>query len=126
MKQIIESANAPAAIGPYSQAVRAGNLLFISGQIPIVPATGVFPEGGVKEQTRQVLENVGAILAEAGRSFADVVKATVYLKDMAYFADMNAVYSEYFMRECPARAAFAVAGLPRDALVEIETIVYME
>ena len=122
MKQIIHTEKAPAAIGPYSQAVKAGNLLFVSGQIPIDPATGVFAGEDITTQTRQSLTNVQAILEKAGYSLSDVVKATVLLADMADFAAMNTVYAEFFTSNCPARAAFAVRELPKGALVEIEVI----
>lgn len=122
MKRIISTPNAPAAIGPYSQAVEANGTLYVSGQIPIDPATGKLVEGDVSAQAKQVFCNIKAILDEAGYSFADVVKSTVYLSDMSYFADVNAVYKEYYQMECPARAAFAVKGLPLGSLVEIETI----
>ena len=122
MNQIIHTDKAPAAIGPYSQAVKTGNLLFVSGQIPIDPATGVFAGADIATQTRQSLHNVKAILEEAGYTLADVVKTTVLLADMADFAAMNAVYAEFFPVNCPARAAFAVKDLPKGALVEIEAI----
>ena len=122
MNQIIHTEKAPAAIGPYSQAVKAGNLLFVSGQIPIDPAIGVFAGEDIVTQTRQSLTNVQAILEEAGYSLSDVVKATVLLADMADFAAMNAVYAEFFTENCPARAAFAVKDLPKGAKVEIEVI----
>ena len=122
MNQIIHTDKAPAAIGPYSQAVKTGNLLFVSGQIPIDPATGVFAGEDITTQTRQSLKNVQAILEAAGYTLADVVKATVLLADMGDFAAMNAVYAEFFTSNCPARAAFAVKDLPRGALVEIEVI----
>lgn len=122
MKKVISTPQAPAAIGPYSQAIQVGNLVFTSGQIPIDPATGQFAEGGIKEQTRQSLTNVKAILEEAGLSLASVVKTTVFLADMADFADMNAVYAEFFAEPFPARSAVAVKTLPKGALVEIEVI----
>ena len=122
MKQVISTPKAPAAIGPYSQAIRIGNLVFTSGQIPINPATGSFVEGGIKEQTRQSLSNVRAILEEAGLTMANVIKTTVFLADMADFADMNAVYAEFFSEPFPARSAVAVKTLPKGALVEIEVI----
>ena len=122
MNQIIHTDRAPAAIGPYSQAVKAGNLLFVSGQLPIAPATGAFAGEDIAAQTRQSLTNVQAILEEAGYSCTDVVKATVLLADMADFAAMNAVYAEFFTANCPARAAFAVKDLPKGAKVEIEVI----
>ena len=122
MNKIIHTDRAPAAIGPYSQAVQAGNLLFVSGQIPIDPATGAFAGEDITTQTRQSLTNVKAILEEAGYTLSDVVKATVLLADMGDFAAMNAVYAEFFTANCPARAAFAVKDLPRGAKVEIEVI----
>ena len=125
MKEIISTANAPAAIGPYSQAVKAGNLLFISGQIPLDPATGAVVEGDVTVQAERVLENVKAILAQAGATFDNVVKTTVFLKDMNDFAAMNAVYGRYYSENCPARSAVEVGRLPKDVSVEIETIAYL-
>jgi len=122
MKKIISTTKAPAAIGPYSQAIRVGNLVYTSGQIPIDPATGNFVEGGIKEQTRQSLTNVKAILEEAGLSMADVVKTTVFMADMNDFADMNSVYAEFFAEPYPARSAVAVKTLPKGALVEIEVV----
>ncbi|WP_420595254.1 RidA family protein [Deinococcus sp.] len=125
MKTIVSTANAPAAIGPYSQAVRFGSLLVTSGQIPLTPA-GDLIEGGISEQTRQVLENVSAVLAEAGAGFAHVVKTTVFLSDMDNFAAMNAVYAEFFESPYPARSTVQVARLPRDVLVEIEVLAQLE
>lgn len=122
MKQTIQTPNAPAAIGPYSQAVRAGDLLFISGQLPIDPATGAFAGEDIATQTRQSLKNVQAILEAAGYTCADVVKTTVLLADMGDFAEMNQVYAQFFPESCPARAAFAVKTLPKNALVEIEAV----
>lgn len=122
MNQIIHTENAPAAIGPYSQAVKAGNLLFVSGQLPIDPATGAFAGEDITAQTRQSLTNVKAIVEEAGYCLSDVVKATVLLADMGDFAAMNAVYAEFFTNNCPTRAAFAVKELPKGAKVEIEVI----
>ena len=122
MKQVISTPKAPAAIGPYSQAIRVGNLIYTSGQIPINPATGQFVEGGIKEQTRQSLTNVKAILEEAGTSMANVVKTTVFMADMNDFADMNAVYAEFFTEPFPARSAVAVKTLPKGALVDIEVV----
>ena len=121
MKAIITS-KAPAAIGPYSQAIEAGGFVFASGQLPINPATGAFPEGGIKEQTRQSILNAKAILEEAGCTLANVVKTTVLLADIADFADMNEVYASFFYEPFPARSAFAVRDLPKGALVEIEMI----
>jgi 2-iminobutanoate/2-iminopropanoate deaminase len=122
MKQVISTNQAPAAIGPYSQAIRVGNLLYTSGQIPINPATGSFVEGGIKEQTRQSLTNIKAILEEAGLTMTHVVKTTVFMADMNDFADMNAVYAEFFAEPYPARSAVAVKTLPKGALVEIEVV----
>ena len=122
MNQPIYTPNAPAAIGPYSQAVQAGNMLFVSGQIPIDPATGEFAGNDITTQTHQSLTNVKNILEAAGYSLNDVVKTTVLLSDIANFAAMNAVYAEYFTENKPARAAFAAKDLPRGALVEIEAI----
>ena len=119
----IHSEKAPAAIGPYSQAVDSGTgLVFVSGQLPIDPATGAFPEGGVKEQTRQSLTNARAILEAAGLGLQNVVKTTVFLSDMADFAAMNEVYAQFFAAPFPARSAVAVKTLPKGALVEIECI----
>ncbi len=122
MKKVISTNNAPGAIGPYSQAIQANGFVFVSGQIPVVPATGQFVAGGIAEQTRQSLENIQAILAAAGCTLASVVKTTVLIKDMNDFAAMNSVYAEFFAQDCPARACFEVARLPKDALVEIEAI----
>ena len=122
MNQPIYTPNAPAAIGPYSQAMQAGNMLFVSGQIPIDPATGEFAGADIATQTNQSLTNIKNILAAAGYTMNDVVKTTVLLADIADFAAMNAVYAEYFTENKPARAAFAVKDLPRGALVEIEAI----
>ena len=125
MNQIIHTDKAPAAIGPYSQAVQAGNMLFVSGQIPIDPATGAFPEG-IEAQTRQSLTNVKAILAEAGLTMKNVVKTTVFLSDMNNFAAMNGVYATFFEEgSYPARSAVEAARLPKDALVEIEVIAHL-
>ncbi len=122
MNKIIHTPKAPAAIGPYSQAVQAGNLLFVSGQIPIDPATGAFAGEDIVTQTRQSLTNVKNILEAAGYALTDVVKTTVLMADMGDFAAMNGVYAEFFTENCPARAAFAVKELPRGALVEIEAV----
>ena len=126
MKQAISTPQAPAAIGPYSQAIRVGNLIYTSGQIPINPATGVFVEGGIKEQTRQSLTNIKAILEEADLSMTNVVKTTVFMADMNDFAEMNAVYAEFFAEPYPARSAVAVKSLPKGALVEIEVVATTE
>lgn len=122
MKRTIHTDNAPGAIGPYSQGVQIGDLLFVSGQLPIDPATGAFAGEDIASQTRQALRNVSAILEAAGYTCADVVKTTVLLADMADFAAMNQVYAEFFVSDCPARAAFAVKDLPKGAKVEIEAI----
>ena len=122
MKRIIKTSQAPAAIGPYSQAVEVGETLYISGQIPLDPQTMTIVEGGIQEQTEQVLKNIGAILKEAGYDYSDVVKSTCLLSDMANFKAMNEVYGKYYTVDAPARAAFAVKDLPRGVLVEIETI----
>ena len=122
MKSVIHTKLAPEAIGPYSQAIHVKNLVFTSGQIPIDPATGAFVEGGIKEQTRQSLLNVKAILGNAGTSMDNVIKTTVFLADMNDFADMNSVYAEFFNAPYPARSAVAVKTLPKGALVEIEVI----
>lgn len=121
MKPIVTSA-APAAIGPYSQAIEVNGFVYASGQLPIDPATGAFPEGGVQEQTRQSLLNVKAILEEAELTLANVVKTTVYLADMGDFAAMNEIYSQFFSQPFPARSAVAVKALPKGALVEVEVI----
>jgi 2-iminobutanoate/2-iminopropanoate deaminase len=122
MKQIIYTENAPKAVGPYSQAVEFNGMLFISGQIPIDPAIGKIVEGGIKEQTLQVLKNIGAILKAAGYDYKDVVKSTCLLSDMDNFAAMNEVYAKFYPENPPARAAYGVVRLPLGALVEIETI----
>lgn len=122
MKKIINTPNAPAAIGPYSQAVEANGTLYISGQIPINPAVGKIEATDITAQTEQVFANINAILIEAGYSFADVVKSTVFIADIADFAAMNEVYKKYYQTECPARSAFAVKALPLGSLIEIETI----
>ena len=122
MNQPIHTPNAPASIGPYSQDMQAGNLLFVSGQLPIDPATGAFAGDDIATQTRQSLTNVKNILEAAGYTCADVVKTTVLLANIEDFAAMNAVYAEFFTENCPARAAFAVKDVPKGALVEIEAI----
>ncbi len=121
-RKIIATDKAPAAIGPYSQAVVAGGLLLTAGQLGMDPATGEFVPGGVQAQTRRALENAAAILADAGLGFGDVIKTTVFLKDMNDFAAMNEIYAEFFAVEPPARSAVQVARLPKDGLVEIELI----
>ncbi len=124
MKDIIQTKDAPAAIGPYSQAVRAGEFLFASGQIPLDPQTGQFVAGGVAEQTEQVMQNLRAVLAAAGLELAHVVKTTVFLADMNDFTAMNEVYGRHFTAQPPARATVQAARLPRDARVEIEVIAW--
>ena len=124
-KSIIATDKAPAAIGPYSQGTRKGNLLFVSGQLPIDPSTGNMPEG-IEAQTRQSLENVKSIIEKAGGTLKEVLKCTVFLKDMNEFAGMNKIYGEYFTDDYPARAAVEVARLPKDANVEIEAIVMID
>lgn len=121
MKKIIATNNAPAAIGPYSQAVELNGTLFISGQIPVNPATGEMPQG-IEAQTRQVLKNIGAILEADGLTYNDVVKTTVMIANMADFAAMNAVYAEFFTQDKPARVCFQAAALPKNAFVEIEAV----
>lgn len=124
MKKVIDCKLAPAAVGPYSQAIQVDRFLYVSGQLPVDIATGKFVDGGVKEQTVKVLENVEAILKEAGYSFENVVKSTVYLTDMANFASMNEVYASFFKEPYPARVAFAVVGLPLGAMVEIDVVAF--
>jgi len=120
---VIYTEKAPKAVGPYSQAISTGNFLFTAGQVAIDPRTGKLVEGGIKEQTRQVMENLKAILAEAAADFSKVVKTTVFLQDIKNFADFNQVYGEYFPSEPPARSTFQVGALPLGAMVEIEMIV---
>ncbi len=123
MKHIIKTDNAPAPIGPYNQAVKSGHLLFISGQLPVDPSTGEMVPGGIREQSIQVLENLKAILEEAGGTLADAIKATVFLANMADFPVMNTIYAEYFDEEqAPARSTVQVAALPKGSLVEIELV----
>ena len=125
MKQKIETNKAPAAIGPYSQAIVLGELVFTSGQIPLIPETGAFPEGGIREQTQQALANVKAVLEAAGTCPENIVKTTVFLQNMGDFAAMNEVYAAFFEGGvCPARSAVEVAALPKGALVEIEAIAH--
>lgn len=126
MKEIVATERAPRAIGPYSQAVRSGNFLFASGQIPIDPATGEFVAGGITEQTEQVMRNVSAILEAAGADLQQVVKTTVFLADMDDFTAMNEVYGRFFGENPPARATVQAARLPRDARVEIEAIAILD
>ena len=122
MKRIISTENAPQSIGPYSQAVEVNGTLYVSGQVPLNPGTMKVVEGGIKEQTTQVMKNIGAILEAAGYSYSDVVKSTCLLSDMKNFAAMNEVYGQFYTSDQPARAAFAVKELPLSVLVEIETI----
>ncbi len=122
MKKIIHSKEAPKAVGPYSQATEQNGMLFVSGQIPIIPETGKLAEGGIREQTQQVLKNIDAVLQAAGYSSWDVVKCTCLLKDMDHFQEMNEVYAGYFKQDPPARAAYQVVKLPLDVLIEIEAI----
>lgn len=122
MKKIINTPNAPAAIGPYSQAVMVGDTLYISGQVPVDPTVGKIVEGGIEAQTEQVLKNIGAILKEAGLDYTNVVKTTCLLSDMDNFVAMNGVYAKYFTQEMPARAAFGVVRLPLGAMIEIEAV----
>ena len=125
LKQV-STPNAPGAIGPYSQALQAGDFLFLSGQIPLDPATGTVVEGGIAEQTHQVLKNIGAVLSAAGSSYAQVVKTTVFLQDMADFAAMNEIYGGYFSAPAPARSTIQAAGLPRAVRVEIDCVAYLK
>jgi 2-iminobutanoate/2-iminopropanoate deaminase len=125
MRRPVVSPGAPAAIGPYSQAILAGPFVFCSGQIPLDPATGAIVEGGIAEQTRRVLDNVGAVLAAAGVSFDAVVKTTVFLADMAEFPAMNEVYAQYFPAPAPARSTIEAARLPREVRVEIEAVAFV-
>lgn len=122
MKQVINSEKAPAAIGPYSQAIEANGFVFVSGQLPVIPSTGQFPSEDIQEQTKASLENISTILKEAGLGFENIVKTTVYLKDIKDFGPMNEIYGQYFKAPYPARAAFAVASLPKGAKVEIEVV----
>ncbi|MCX7696136.1 MAG: RidA family protein [Bacteroidales bacterium] len=125
-KEVIYAENAPKPVGPYSQAVKAGNFLFISGQIPIDPKTGKVVEKDIVVQTHQVLKNIEAILQEAGLTFKDIVKTTVLLSNMEDFSRVNQIYAEYFSEPFPARAAYQVARLPLDVLIEIECIAYRQ
>lgn len=122
----ISSPDAPAAIGPYSQAIRAGDFLYASGQIPLDPTTGTITEGGITAQTHQVLQNLGAVLRAAGASYDRVVKTTVYLADMGDFSAMNEVYAGYFSAPAPARATIQAAGLPRNVRVEIDVVAFLK
>jgi len=126
MKKPISTTEAPAAIGPYSQAVHAGNLLFLSGQIPLNPATGAIADGGIEEQTRQVMRNLKAVLHAAGLDYADLVKTTIFLVDLADFNVVNGIYGECFGEVPPARATVQVSALPKGALVEIEGVAVVD
>lgn len=125
-KKVIESSDAPGAVGPYSQAIQVGNLVFTSGQLPIDPATGKIPEGPISVRAHQVIKNLSAVVLEAGACLGDVVKTTVFLADIADFQEVNAVYAEYFKFPYPARSAFQVAALPLGADIEIEAIVLVK
>ena len=124
MNTALHSTNAPAAIGPYSQGIQAGQTVYVSGQLPIIPATGELHTGSIAEQTAQALRNIEAILAEAGYTMADVVKTTVLMRDLADFAEMNAAYGAFFPDNPPARACFQVAALPKNAALEIECVAF--
>jgi 2-iminobutanoate/2-iminopropanoate deaminase len=124
-KQIIHTTDAPQAIGPYSQAVRVGQFVFLSGQIPFDPASGNIVEGDITVQTRRVMENLGAVLRASGASFSDVVKTTIFLADLGHFSKMNEVYGAYFTSEPPARATVQVGALPRSVLIEIDMIAHI-
>jgi 2-iminobutanoate/2-iminopropanoate deaminase len=126
MKKVINTDKAPKAVGPYSQAIRAGSFLFASGQIPLDPATGKLVEGGIQEQARRVMENLKSVLEAGGADFSKVVKSTVFLDDLKNFALFNEVYAEYFPAEQPARSTFQVAGLPLGARIEIEMIALVD
>jgi 2-iminobutanoate/2-iminopropanoate deaminase len=126
MKKVIHTDKAPRAVGPYSQAVRAGNFLFTSGQIPLDPASGKLVEGGIQEQARQVMQNLNAVLEAGGTDFSKVVKSTVFLDDLNSFVQFNEVYAEYFPGDRPARSTFQVAGLPLGAKIEIEMIALVD
>ncbi|SEL74933.1 RidA family protein [Parapedobacter koreensis] len=123
-KEIINTTQAPAPIGPYNQAIKAGNTLYVSGQIALIPDTGELIQGTVSDEAHQVLKNINAVLSAAGYTFADVVKTTIFLRDMNDFAAVNAVYGEYFIEQAPARETVAVAGLPKNVHVEISVIAY--
>jgi len=122
MKTVIQTKNAPAAVGPYSQAIDVGDFVFCSGQIPLVPETGVMVEGGIEEQARQMFANIKAVLAEAGLGFENVIKTTVFMTDLSQFGTFNGIYAEYFPVDPPARSCVEVSALPKGALVECEVI----
>jgi 2-iminobutanoate/2-iminopropanoate deaminase len=123
-KKVISAPDAPQAVGPYSQGIRVGDLVFLAGQIPTIPATGEFPAGGITEQAEQVIANIKALLAAEGLTLANVVKSSVFLADLADFAAMNAVYAKHFIAPFPARSTFQVAGLPKGAKIEIEVVAH--
>ncbi len=125
MRKIVATKKAPAAIGPYAQANIYGNLVFTSGQIPLVPETGVLVEGGIEEQTRQVFANLKAVLEEAGSGLDKIIKTTCFLQNMSDFATVNEIYGSYFEGDYPSRSAIEIAKLPKDALIEIEVIAYI-
>lgn len=122
MKTVIQTKNAPAAVGPYSQAIDVGDFVFCSGQIPLVPETGLMVEGGIEEQTRQMFTNIQAVLAEAGLGLENIIKTTVFMTDLGQFATFNGIYAEYFPAEPPARSCVEVSALPKGAMVECEVI----
>jgi len=122
MKTVIQTKNAPAAVGPYSQAIDVGDFVFCSGQIPLVPETGAMVEGGIEEQARQMFANIKAVLAEAGLGFENVIKTTVFMTDLSQFGTFNGIYAEYFPVDPPARSCVEVSALPKSALVECEVI----
>ena len=124
-KQVIHTSDAPQALWPYSQAVRVGHLVFLSGQIPLDPASGKVVEGDIEAQTRQVMENLSAVLRAAGATFADVVKTSIFLADLGHFAKMNEIYGGYFTSEPPARSTVQVGALPRGVLIEIDMIAHL-
>lgn len=126
VKKVITTDQAPAAIGPYSQAIKAGRFLYLSGQLPIDPETGKFAGDDISSQTKQSLENIKSILAAAGAGMADIIKTTVFIKDMEHFGEMNKVYGSYFLEDPPARSCVEVARLPKDALVEIECVALLK
>ncbi len=126
MKVAINTTNAPAPIGPYNQAIKAGNTLYVSGQIPLDPESGELVSGNIIHETKQVMANVGAILKEAGYDFSDIVKSTIFLTDMDSFVEVNATYATYFTEDAPARETVAVKGLPKNVRIEISVIAYKD
>lgn len=125
-KQVIATQDAPQAIGPYSQAIKAGGFVFISGQIPIDPSSGEIVQGGIEEQTKQVMSNIKAILSAAGLGFENVVKTTIFLADLSHFAKVNEIYGQHFASNPPARATIQVAALPKGAMIEVEAVAYSQ